>query len=63
MADKFMYSPMIIHKITPSVDHNKWFKRKDTQVHESTNQNFKKSPKLLSQQMRKYYYKTLGTSV
>ena len=32
-------TPMIMHKITPSVDYNKWLKRKDTQLIEPTNQN------------------------
>ena len=30
-------SPMIIHKITPSVDYNQWLKRFDTQFNKSTN--------------------------
>ena len=55
MADKMMYivhthSPMIIHKITPSVDFILWLKRLDTQLDKSIHQ---KSPKLLSQQKRK----------
>ena len=29
-ANKFMYIPMIIHKITPSVEKNYWLKRSDT---------------------------------
>ena len=33
------------------------------QLNEETNQNAIKLPKLLSLQIRKYYYKTLGTSV
>ena len=33
------------------------------QLNALTNQNTLKSPKLLSQRMRKFYYKTLGTSV
>ena len=54
---------MIIYKITPSVDYNKWLKRFDTQFNESINQNSIKFPKLLRQQIRKHYYKTLETSV
>ena len=38
LADKFIYIPMTMHKIT-TVDHNKWLKRLDTQLNESTNQN------------------------
>ena len=56
-------SPMVIHKIIPSVDYNKWLKRLDTQLNELTNQNSIKSPKLLSQLIRKRYYKILETSV
>ena len=33
---------MIIHKITPYVDYNKWLKRFDTQFNEPANQNFSK---------------------
>ena len=48
-ADKFMYctSPMMIHKITPSVDFDYWMKRLDTQLNESTNQNSIKNPKVI----------------
>ena len=49
---------MMIHEITPSVDENYWLKRLNTQLKESANQNFLKSPKLLSQPIRKRYYKT-----
>ena len=34
MADK---SPMIIRKITPSVESNKWLKRYDTQLNKPSN--------------------------
>ena len=51
---------MIIHKITHSVDYNWLLNRMDTQFYEPTNQ---KSTKMLSQQIRKRYYKTLGTVV
>ena len=39
LADKLMYctSPIMIHKITPSVDYNWLLKRLDTQLHETTN--------------------------
>ena len=43
MAEKFM-----IHKITPSVDYNWWFKRLDTQLNESTNQNIIKVFKVVN---------------
>ena len=32
-------SPMMIHKIIPSVDYNEWSKRLDTQLNETANQN------------------------
>ncbi len=48
-------------KIAPFVDYNWWLKRLDTQLNEPTNQNL--SPQLLSQRIRKGYYKTLETSV
>ena len=49
---------MMIHKITPSVDYNKWLKRLDIQLNEPTNKN--PYQKLLSQ--RKRYYTILGTT-
>ena len=51
---------MMIHKIILSVDYKYWLKRLDTQLNEPNNQN---SRKLLSQRIRKRYYKTLETSV
>ncbi len=56
-------TPMMINKISPSVDYNHWLKRFNTQLSKQTNKNSINSPKLLSQQIRKKYYKTLGTSV
>ena len=53
----------MINKITPSIDHNQWLKRLDTQLNKPTNQNSKESPKFLKQRIRKRYLKTLGTSV
>ena len=44
-------SPLMINKITPSVDYN--FIRLDTQLHELTNQTSMKNSKMLSQRMRK----------
>ena len=38
-------------------------KHLNTQLNEPTNQNSLKSPKLLSQRIRKHYYKTLRTRV
>ena len=63
MADKLMYIPNDNTKITPSVSYNLRFKHVDTQFNKSTNQNSLKSPKLLSQQISKRYYRTLGTSI
>ena len=40
---------MMIHKITPSVDYNKWLKRLDTQHNELTNQISPKVPKDVKQ--------------
>ena len=40
-------SPIMIYKITPSVDNNKWLKRLDNQTNEPTNQNSIKVPKLV----------------
>ena len=51
---------MMKHKITPSVDYNKWLKHLDIEIIEPINQ---KSPKLISKQIRKRWYKALGTSV
>ena len=63
MADKLIHTPMIVHKIIPSVDYNLLLKRLNTQLYEPTKQNSLKSPKLLSQRIKKRYYKTLGASV
>ena len=52
---------MMIPKITPAVDYNLWSKRMDTQLIETTNKNL--MLRLLSQRIRKYYYKSLRTSV
>ena len=48
LMDKTMdnVSTMMIHKITPSVDHNQWLKRLDTPLNEPTNQNSIKVPKI-----------------
>ena len=43
--------------------YNWWLKRFDTQFNKSINRNSIKSPKLLNQQIRKRYDKTLGTCV
>ena len=62
MADKFMlYIPKEDTQNITSVDYDQWLKRWDTQLTEPTNQNLK-SPKMLSQQIIKRNYKTLGTS-
>ena len=53
-------SQMMKRKITLYVE---WLKRLDTLLNELTNQNSNKSPKLLSQRIRKRYNKTLRTSV
>ena len=47
MVNELCTSPMMIHKITPSVDYNKWFKRLDTQSNKPTNQNSIKVPKVV----------------
>ena len=62
MADKLMSPPMMIHKNTPSVDYNQWLKRLDTLLYQPIKLPLK-SPILLSQQIRKFYSKTLGTRV
>ena len=46
-------STMIIHKITPSIDYNLWFKRLDTQLNEPTNQNWIKVPKVVKPTKKK----------
>ena len=40
-------SPMMIPKITPSVDYNKQLKRLDTQINDPTNQKLLKVPKVV----------------
>ena len=39
ISDKTMTDKLMIHKITPSVYYNEWFKRLDTQLNDPTNQN------------------------
>ena len=63
MADKLMYtSPMMICKITHSVDFNKWLKRLNTQLNERTNQNSQNVTKVVKSTIKKRDFKTLGTS-
>ena len=38
---------MLIHKFTPSVDDNQWFKRLDTQLNKLTNLNLLKVAKVV----------------
>ena len=56
MTDKY---PMLIHKITHSVDYDWWLKRLDTQLDKPTNQNPLKALKVVKPTNEK----TLGTSV
>ena len=60
MGDKRMCIPDNDTQNYPCCRLNLWLKQLNTQLNESTNQN---SPKLLSQQIRKRYYKTLRTTV
>ena len=46
-------SPMIIYKITPSVDYKWWSKRLDTQHKKQTNQNLIKVPKVVAPKNKK----------
>ena len=39
---------MMIHKITPTVDYNWWFKHLDTQLNKTTNRNSIKVPKVIN---------------
>ncbi len=48
MADKFIFSLMMVHKITVYVDYNKWLKRRlDTQLNEPTILNSIEVPKVI----------------
>ena len=58
MADKLMYIPNDLHK---TVHYTKCLKRLDTRLIEPTNQNL--TILLLSERIRKRYYKTLATNV
>ena len=55
-------SPMILHKITPSVEYHLWLKRLDTQLNKPTNQNTLKGPKIDKQTIKKmfFFYKLWG---
>ena len=65
LADKLMYctSPIMIHKITSSVDYNWWLNRLETQLIELTNPKSIKCTKLSCQQITNRHHKTFGTSV
>ena len=54
---------MIIHKNTPSADHNRWLKRLDTQSDKPTNKNSIKVPKIVMLTNKKTLFQTLRTSV
>ena len=58
-----MYIPMSIHKITPSVNYNKRWKRFDTQLNKLLIKKQKQVLKVFEPPIRNGYYKTLGTSV
>ena len=60
MPDKLVFIPNDDAQNYPSVDYNYWLKSFATQLNESK---FNKFPKLLRHQIKKRYYKTLGTSV
>ena len=55
-------SLMMIHKITTSVDYNKWLKRLDTQLNQPTNQNSIKVPKVVKQTNKKTLLYDFGDS-
>ncbi len=55
MADKLSTSPIMVHKIFPTVDYNYWLKRLDTKLNEPTNQNLTKVTKVV--EIRKLSYK------
>ena len=44
---------MMIDKITPSVEYNKWLKDLDTQPNEPNNQNSEKVPKVIKPTKKK----------
>ena len=54
---------MMTHNITPSEDYKQQLKCFNVNLNKPINKNSVKSPELLSQQIRKPYHKTLGTSV
>ena len=51
MTDKL--PPMMILKIIPSVYHNMWLKRLDTQLNKPTNQNLIQVPKVVESTNKK----------
>ena len=53
-------SPMIIRKITPSVDYNQWLNRLDTKLNEPTNQNSLKVPEVVDPTNKKVKIKLWG---
>ena len=63
MENKFMYIPNDVTQNFPFYRLHLVVKTFDAELNEPTNQNLKKSPKLLCQRIIKSYYKTLGTSV
>ena len=63
MADKWLYIPMMIHKIISSVDINYLLKRFDTQLNEPTNQTSIWVPKFVEPTNKKTLLKILGTGL
>ena len=57
MADKLMFTPMIICKIKPSIDYNLRLKRLNIQLNKSTNQNSIKFPKVVKPKNKKTLFK------
>ena len=63
MADKILYIPNDDTQNEPVFRLQLVFETcLPTELNEPTNQNQLKNPRLLSQRIRKLYYKTLGTS-
>ena len=54
---------MMINKLTLSIDYNKWLKRLDTELNESTNQYSIKIPKVVKATNKKTLNKTFGIKV
>ena len=60
MAVSCCTSPIVIHKITPSVDYYYWLKRLDTKLNDPTNKHSMEVPKVAKPMNKKTLLSNFG---